>query len=159
MQEGGWLPAFIVPAATSPTTMPVGSHAAGDSRTARHHRSRDREEPTPGVPSTSRPQQCEQDSPQTSAPREPQLHRTPTTCTHSVPQEPDPTEPRPRKKPSPSPAQPSPKSPRSSYLGTDGAAAQGAAGAAHGAPAGPAQPRGAGRGIPRRAAPLRDGTG
>lgn len=104
-------------------------------------------------------------------PRQHQPHANPNSIKprqreHSVPRQPDRTEPRPHANPdperSPAQAQPSPAQPksfRSRYLGTDGAAAQGAAGAAHGAPAGPAQPRGAGRGIARQAAPVRDGTG
>lgn len=106
MQEGGWLPAFIVPAATSPTTMPVGSHAAGDSPTARPHLSPRWVPPTPFIPSSA-----------SRTPRQHQPHANPNSIKprqreHSVPRQPDRTEPRPHANPdperSPAQAQPSP---------------------------------------------------
>lgn len=105
MQAGGWLPAFIVPAAASPTTMPVGSRSAGDSHTARPRRSRRGEEPTPAVPNTARA---------SGTPSKHQPHANPNSIrprqrAHSVPRQARPQRsPDPTRTPTPSEAQPSP---------------------------------------------------
>lgn len=106
MQEGGWLPALIVPAATSPTTMPVGSHAAGDSHSARPHRS-----PAQGGTHAGCPQHPSSPAVQAGLPANISPTRTPTPSNPDnvyarSHESPTPRSPDPTRTPTPSEAQP-----------------------------------------------------